>query len=166
MICTCSSLHPAPDVAGLTITALNPESPAEDVHDYLLSQRQGFNPEDSSEPTQYDLVQARLDFMVSGWQAFLARFNGQPAAAATFSRPIDGVTEIAGIATREPFRRMGIASLLTYIATRAAFDMGVKTAVLTAASEAAGRVYARLGFRPFSTMLAYVDGAGAQESAG
>jgi len=159
MICPRDALRPAPDIAGLDIVTLSTESPADDVHDYLLAQRQGFNPVDTSEPTHSDLVQARLDFLVSGWQAFLARFNGQPAAAATFSRPIERITEIAGIATREPFRRMGIASRITHFATCAAFEQGVETAVLTAASEAAGRVYGRLGYRPFSTMLAYVDGA-------
>lgn len=157
MICTPDKLLPAAHVPGVEIIALHSESPAEDVRDYLIAQRQGFNPEDTSGPSDYDIVQARLDFLVSGWQAFLARMNGEPASAATFGRPINGVTEIAGIATRVPFRRRGIASLLTYHATQVAFGQGVSTACLTAADAQAGRVYERQGYRPFSTMLAYVD---------
>lgn len=159
MICTPETLRPAETVPGVEIVALKPESPAEDVRDYLLAQRQGFNPDETSGPSDYDIVQARLDFMVSGWQAFLARVDGKPASAATFGRPIGGVTELAGIATRVPFRRRGIASLLTYYATRTAFDQGVTTACLTAADAPAGRVYERQGFRPFSTMLAFIDEA-------
>jgi GNAT superfamily N-acetyltransferase len=158
MICTEESLCQPLDIPGVEIITLNAESPARDVRDYILSQRQGFNPADTSEPNQNDLVQARLDFLVSGWQGFLVRIEGQPAAAAAFSRPMDGVTELAGIATREAFRRQGIASLLTWHASRFAFDLGVETVVLTAGSEASGRVYSRVGYRPFSTMLAYVEG--------
>lgn len=158
MICTRDALRPAALSPGLELVALKPESPADDVRDYIIAQRQGFNPQDLTVPSHFDIVQSRLDFLVSGWQAFLGRVDGEPAGVATFSRPIGGVTEIAGIATREAFRRRGIASMLTWHATHTAFAQGVETACLTAGSEAAGRVYERLGFRSFSTMLAYVDG--------
>ena len=158
MICTPDTLLPAAAVPDLEVVALRPDSPATDVRDYILAQRQGFNPADSTLPSDYDMVQARLDFMVSGWQPFLARVAGEPAGAAVFSRPIDGVSEVAGIATCLPFRRRGIGSLLAWRATSAAFEQGVQAACLTAADENAGRLYARLGYRPFSTMLAFIDG--------
>lgn len=158
MVCSPQHLCSEVDIPGLEVVALRPESPAEDVRDYIIAQRQGFDPDNSELPSDFDVVQARLDFLVSGWQAFLARIDGQPAGAASFSRPIGEVAEIAGIATRLPFRRRGIASRLAWLATRMAFDQGVTTACLTANDEAAGRVYERLGYRPFSVMLAYIDG--------
>ena len=158
MVCMPQHLSPEPEMQGLEVVTLRPESPAEDVCDYIIAQRQGFDPENTDTPSDFDVVQARLDFLVSGWQAFLARIDGQPAGAASFSRPIAGVAEIAGIATRAAFRRRGIASRLAWLATRMAFDQGVTTACLTANDEAAGRVYERLGYHPFSVMLAYIDG--------
>lgn len=158
MTCTPETLCPARIIPNLEIVALRPDSPAVDVRDYIRAQREGFNPSDQAAPSDYDVVQARLDFLISGWQAFLARIDGQPAASAAFSRPIGGICEVAGIATRLPFRRLGIASLLTWRATSAAFEQGVQTACLSATDEDAGRLYERLGYRPFSTLLAYIDG--------
>ena len=67
------------------------------------------------------------------------------------------LAEVAGIATLEPFRRRGVASVLTSEAVRTAFVQGVAVALLTAADEHAGRVYERIGFRPYATLLAYGD---------
>ncbi len=158
MVCTPENLCSEPEMPRLEVVILQSDSPAEDVRDYIIAQRQGFDPSNTAQPSDFDVVQARLDFLVSGWQAFLARIDGEPAGAASFSRPIDGVAEIAGIATREAFRRRGIATRLAWLATRMAFDMGVTTACLTANDEQSGRVYERLGYQPFSVMLAYIDG--------
>lgn len=158
MTCAPEALRPAPPVPDLEIIPLKADSPASDVRDFILAQRQGFNPQDATPISDNDVVQARLDFLVGGWHAFLGRLGGAPAGVATFGRPIDGVTEIAGIATREAYRRRGIATLLTWHVTQLAFAQGVLAATLTAGDEAAGRVYERVGYRPFSTMLAYIDG--------
>lgn len=159
MVCKPDNLIREPRLPGMQVTALHPESAAEDVRDYIIAQRQGFDPANDGQVSNFDIVQARLDFLVSGWQAFLARIDGEPAGAASFSRPINGVTEVAGIATRTPYRRRGVASRLAWLATRMAFEQGVSTVCLTAGDEAAGRVYERLGYRPFSVLLAYIDGA-------
>lgn len=156
MLCTPETLREPPRPPLLVVLELQAGSPTEDVRDFIIAQREGFDPQAPAHPTDNDIVQARLDFLVSGWQAVLGRVDGQPAAAASFNRAIDGVTEVAGIATRVPFRGLGIATYLTWLATRMAFDQGIATACLTAADEAAGRVYERVGFRPFSTMLAYI----------
>jgi GNAT superfamily N-acetyltransferase len=157
MICTPDDLRGAPAVPGLEIVALKPESPADDVADYLMAQRQGFQPENTTLPSPFDVIQARLDFLISGWQAFLARVDGAPAGTALFSRPIQGITEVAGIAVRTAFRRRGIATRLTWHTTQAAFRLGVHAACLTAADQASGRVYSRLGYCSFSNLLAFID---------
>jgi ribosomal protein S18 acetylase RimI-like enzyme len=69
----------------------------------------------------------------------------------------DGLAEVAGIATLEPFRRRGVASVLTSEAVHTAFLQGVEVALLTAADEHAGHLYERIGFRPYATLLAYGD---------
>lgn len=157
MVCTPDTASPAPYVPGLEITRLRPDSPEADLCDFSMAQRQGFNPDDLSAPTLEDIQQLRDDLGQRGWTSYLGRIDGEPAGVSVFSRPMDGISEVAGIATRLPFRRRGIAARLTWEAIRAAFDQGVQTACLTAADEAAGRVYERVGFTPFSTMLAYID---------
>ena len=155
MLCTPVSLRDAPPVPGLEIVALAPDSSRQDILDFLIAQQEGFNPQENAHPGDEDVQRACQDF--SRAHAFLARIKGQSAGAAVFTQPIAGVCEVAGIATRAAFRRRGIATALTAFATRTAFDLGVQTACLTAADERAGRVYERVGFAPFSIMLAYSD---------
>lgn len=160
MLCTPASFHPAPVVDGLEITAVHPDSPDADIHDFIIAQRRGFNPEDTSEPSADEIARERANYRAHGWRAYLGRVGGAPAGVSAFGQPIGGVSEIAGIATLVPFRRRGIASCLTAQAVQAAFAQGVDTACLTAANQAAGRVYERIGFAQFSTMLAYIDEEG------
>ncbi len=155
MVCTPATLRPSPEVPGLEITALEPGSPVEDLRDYALAVRQGFDPQSHETPTAIDVERTRED--THNIRLFLGRLRGEPAGAASYMRPIDGVTEIAGIATREPFRRRGVAAALTAYAAGRAFGEGVTLACLTAGDIRAGRVYERVGFRPYATMLFYVE---------
>jgi GNAT superfamily N-acetyltransferase len=92
-----------------------------------------------------------------GGGAVLARVNGAPAAAATWSAVLDGASEVAGVATAEPFRRRGLAGVVTAAAARAAFAAGARLCVLSPGSDEAQRVYARAGFRGAATMLHWSD---------
>ncbi|HYN88498.1 MAG TPA: GNAT family N-acetyltransferase [Ardenticatenaceae bacterium] len=154
MVCTPETFRPAPPVAGLEVMALGPHSPRRDVRALLRVQREGFGMVGDELQEGDDLPRA----MQGGSQAFLARLDGQAVGAGGYQRPYGGVTEVVGIATLEAFRRRGVATALTAAATRMAFDNGVAIAFLTAGDERAGRVYERVGFRPFATMLAYSDG--------
>jgi hypothetical protein len=155
MICTPSQLQQAPPVPDLTLIELNPESPTADIRDYIMAQRQGFDPANTVIPAEADIRQARLDLLIGGWQAYLARVGAEPAGAAAFGRIITGISEIAGIATRMPFRRRGIATYLTWLTAWGAFHRGAHTTCLTAADAAAGRIYERVGFKPLATMLSF-----------
>jgi GNAT superfamily N-acetyltransferase len=159
MCCTAPSLVNIDPIPDLSILKVDSNSPLQDVFEFILAQRQGFNPTDTSLPGESAIAQARTDFSSGGWTGFLARFQGEPAAVATYGRIINGVTELAGIATRPQYRRKGIASFLTYSATREAFHQGAHLAVLTAEDHAAGRVYQRSGYTPFSVMLSFQYGS-------
>jgi ribosomal protein S18 acetylase RimI-like enzyme len=155
MLCTPDTALNVPDVTGLEIVALGPHSSAQDIRDFIRVQQEGFTPEDSGEPGPDAIQHTMANLQKGNWHAYLGRIAGQAASAASFGHPIDGITEVAGIATRPALRRMGIAAKLTEHAVRSAFEMGGQTVCLTAADERAGRVYERVGFRPFSIMLAY-----------
>jgi ribosomal protein S18 acetylase RimI-like enzyme len=92
-----------------------------------------------------------------GGGAVLARVDGEPVSAASWTRVLDGYSEIVGVATAERWRRKGLAGLVTAAAAEAAFEAGASTCVLSPGDETALRVYARAGFRPIATMLHYND---------
>src|SRR5919205_653779 len=155
MICTVDTYRPAPPVPGLTVSALTGLSPLADAQEFLATQRQGFDPGDT---TSTAVAQAQQVLQRLGdHRAFLARPGGQPGGAGTLVAAFDGLAEVAGITTLAPFRRRGVASILTSEAVRTAFLQGVEGALLTAVDEHAGRVYERVGFRPYATLLAYSD---------
>jgi predicted GNAT family acetyltransferase len=155
MICTADTYRPAPPVPGLTVSELAGRSPLADAQAFLATQRQGFDPGDTTAATVAQAEQF-LQRLGEG-RAFLARLDGQPVGAGALAAAFDGLAEVAGIATLEPFRRRGVASVLTSEAVRAAFLQGVEVALLTAADAQAGRLYERIGFRPYATLLAYSD---------
>jgi hypothetical protein len=93
----------------------------------------------------------------AGGGAVLARAGGTPVAAAVWTRVIDGCSEVAGVATGEPWRRCGLAGVVTAAAARAAFVAGARLCVLSPGDDTAQRVYARAGFRGTATMLHFSD---------
>ena len=54
-----------------------------------------------------------------------------------------------GVATPPRYRRRGIATALSAAVVGAQFAAGAEAVILTAQDEAAGRMYERIGFRPF-----------------
>jgi ribosomal protein S18 acetylase RimI-like enzyme len=153
MVCTPESLRTPRSVEGLTITPLTAESPLEDGIDFLTAQRQGFDPEHPSVANQEEAER----FLQQTHQliSFLGRLEGTPAGVATYTFPLEGVTEIVGVATVEKFRRRGVATNLTAAAVSSAFASDATLACLTAADRRAGQIYEQVGFRPYATSLSY-----------
>lgn len=158
MICTSDSWRSAPTAPGLEIAELSQASTVEEMQTFLTLQRQGFDPE-SRNPSAEEEARRFLGTLGAG-RAFVARLEGGPAGAGMYSSPLDGITEVVGLATLEPYRRRGIATALTAQAVSSALKGGVEVVCLTAADARAGRVYERVGFVPYATMLAYVDAGG------
>lgn len=89
--------------------------------------------------------------------AVLARSGGTPVSAASWTAVIDGISEVAGVATAEAWRRRGLAGVVTAAAARAAVVAGASFCVLSPGNDTAQRVYARAGFRRVATMLHWSD---------
>lgn len=154
MVCTPESLCSPPEVPGLEIALLGPDSPRSELRLFCTVQRQGFEGQGTASEAEGEALRRTL---ARGARAFLARLDGRPAAAGIRMSALDGLAEIAGVATLEAFRRRGIATSLVGIAARTAFEEGVEACFLIAADERAGRVYERVGFGPFATVLIYHD---------
>ena len=156
LVCTPDSLRLAVEVPGLAICRLTPESPRADLAAFISVQGRSFGEEDRIEPTdaQVDDLRRRSG---QGSHYFLGLLEGEPVATGAHTAPLDGFTELVGIATLADYRRRGIAGALVAAMTEAAFRAGVRVAFLSAADERAGRVYERVGFQPYATALAFCD---------
>jgi GNAT superfamily N-acetyltransferase len=99
-------------------------------------------------------IARRRESLDAGSIAVLARTTaGEAVGWGLCTVPVDGTTELVGIAVAEPWRRRGIATAVTARIAREAFAHGVTTAFLTPGDDGAERVYSRAGFRPRGEML-------------
>ena len=82
---------------------------------------------------------------------------GKPVAVGMVSEAYNSICELVGLATLADYRRQGIATAITREAVARAFEHGTEVVFLTAADERAGRVYQKVGFANYTTVLAYID---------
>ena len=133
-----------PDVDGATVATVSDD----DLRELANIQRPAFG----QEPLRNDEEPHRP----SGG-AVLARIGSEAVSAAAWTTVVDGHSEIVGVATAEPWRGKGLAGLVTAAASKAAFEAGASTCVLSPGDETALRVYSRAGFLRVATMLHYSD---------
>lgn len=154
MVCTPDTSTPPPWPAGFTVEPLTAATPLDVVQDLLTIQARAFGDPDAPRTTAAEAQQFLKRFATL--QLFLARLSGAPVSVASLTAPYAGIAELAGVATSAAFRRRGFAAALSYAVTQAAFVQGIEQVFLTAANAAAGHAYARAGFTPWGSGLAYV----------
>lgn len=95
-----------------------------------------------------DRARARLR---AGATVFAAALHqGRPVAAGQHN-PVDGASEIVGVATLPAHRRRGLGLAVTAALLAEASARGVGTVFLSASDADVARVYERAGFRPIGT---------------
>ncbi|MEU9849505.1 GNAT family N-acetyltransferase [Streptomyces sp. NPDC047985] len=82
-----------------------------------------------------------------GGAAALAALDGVPVGAGGCSVPVDGLSELAGVAVAAPFRGRGIGAALAAHLTATAFERGCRAVWLEPADAAVERIYAGIGYR-------------------
>lgn len=127
-------------------------SSLEDVRENLDTNALGF--EEPASATEGQAKAFRAGLVRS--RAFTLRVHGRAVAAGMFEAIRGGVTELMGITTLPEYRRRGFAAYLTVTMAESAFAHGATLVFLCAASEEAGRVYQRIGFRPCASLVKYV----------
>ena len=150
MVCAPGDIAPA-EGAPFEVQYLGPEDPASALAAFLRIQHIAFAEAASEADIQAGVRFLRRD-MESGRLRCAVAFGGAGAgsAGAVSAAAMVGigeVAELAGVATLPEARNQGAASLLSAALVRSHFARGGALAWLTAGEAAAGRVYARLGFR-------------------
>jgi ribosomal protein S18 acetylase RimI-like enzyme len=98
------------------------------------------------QPSPADVARlARLQ--AGGGVAVMATAGSVCAGGGVAVPPNGGVSEVAGIAVRDPYRRRGIAAAVVAGVTERLFGTGVELAWLEASGTDSFRVYERVGFR-------------------
>ena len=85
--------------------------------------------------------------------AAAARVTGVVVAVG-WHQPLDGASEIVGVATLPTFRRRGLGAAVTGALVADALEQGVGTVFLSADDDDVARVYTRVGFRRVGTACA------------
>ena len=152
LVCTPESVRDPAPIPGLVIVTLSSQSSIQELREGWNANALGFDP--AAELASDEQARAFRDTLVSA-RAFTARLYGVPAGAGMFVDIRNGVVELMGITTLEPYRRRGIAAALTAYATRAAFAAGADLTFLVAESDAAARVYSRIGYRQIGRRCLY-----------
>ncbi len=148
MACTPEGLRAAEaDVADLRVAPVEDA----DVRDCANLQRVAFGGE--AVPIDEEIRDPRPN----GGGAVLARAGDEAVSAASWTRIVDGYTEIVGVATAEPWRGRGLAGAVTAAAAAGAFAAGAGTCILSPGDDVAQRVYERAGFGRVATMLHWSD---------
>lgn len=88
-----------------------------------------------------------------GGVAALAQVDGTPAGAGGCSVPVDGLSELAGLAVPADFRRRGIGAALSAHLTETAFARGCRVVWLEPGDADVERIYAAIGYRRIGEKL-------------
>ncbi|MBF9132150.1 GNAT family N-acetyltransferase [Plantactinospora sp. S1510] len=116
----------------------------EDRAGAVAAQNEAFGGEPTATPADVARIRRTQD---NGGVVMYARGpDGSYVGGGQASPPGEGVTEVAGIAVRDAFRRRGIAGALTAGITARMFANGVQGAWLEASGEDSWRVYERVGY--------------------
>jgi ribosomal protein S18 acetylase RimI-like enzyme len=148
LVCTPTTFTPSPPPPGFTVYA--PETD-EDFRDLAAAQNEAFGGDFAASDEQ---VRRGRRAQESGGVAILARAaDGEVAGGGQAGVPHGGLSEVAGIATRESHRTRGVAAAVVSEITARAFAAGVEVAWLEASGDQSWRVYERAGYVPTGKRL-------------
>jgi GNAT superfamily N-acetyltransferase len=106
------------------------------------------------ETTDHDVARLRGTVEGGGLVALaLDTSTGRYVGGGLCAAPHFGVSELAAIGVRAPYRRRGIAAALTALLTRACASANITTPFLTPAGEGEERIYRSVGYGPVTEML-------------
>jgi ribosomal protein S18 acetylase RimI-like enzyme len=140
MACPPENLTVPKPVPGLELS-----EPRTDEELFALASIQHYAFGEQGEPTT-DSISGLRRTILNGGIAVLARLGGEPAGGGSCSSPVDGLTEIGGVAVDARLRRRGIGAAVSAHLTALAYQRGLQFVWLEPADETVERIYASIGY--------------------
>jgi GNAT superfamily N-acetyltransferase len=132
--------------AGIRTVEVPDDSPLSAMQAMMQIGERAFENPDAHLPNVDAALAAQLRWR--GMPKVLAYIDGEPVGSGMLTLPVDGCSELAGICTLEDYRCRGVATQVVAHLIRIAHEREITLAYLTAADEAAARIYVRAGFAP------------------
>jgi GNAT superfamily N-acetyltransferase len=146
--CTVASLRPPPDDPDVLCCVV------QDAADFEAATRAQAEAYGQVAITEHDVARLRRTARHGGGVVLArARSDTEALGAGLYQPPIDGVTEIAALGVRKQARGRGVGALITALLAAEALNRGADLPFLMAGTEAEERIFLRLGFSRFGTML-------------
>ena len=130
--------------ADIQTVAISDDAPVDVVQAMMQIGERSFENPDAPLPTLEAAASAQLRWR--GMPKVLAHIDGVAVGSGMLTLPISGCSELAGICTLENYRGRGVATQVVAHLLRIAQSCGITLAYLTAADDAAARIYMRAGF--------------------
>ena len=137
----------APDIAsvvGIQTVAIPDDAPVDVVQAMMQIGERAFENPDAPLPDVDVALASQVRWR--GMPKVLAYMDGVAVGSGMLTLPISGCSELAGICTLENYRGRGVATQVVAHLLRIAQSCGITLAYLTAADDAAARIYMRAGF--------------------
>ena len=137
----------APDIAsvvGIQTVAIPDDAPVDVVQAMMQIGERAFENPDAPLPDVDVALASQVRWR--GMPKVMAYIDGIPVGSGMLTLPISGCSELAGICTLENYRGRGVATQVVAHLLRIAQSCGITLAYLTAADDAAARIYMRAGF--------------------
>ena len=140
-----ASKHVDPNPGVQTVEILD-DSPVSAMQAMMQIGERAFENPDAPLPDVDAALASQLRWR--GMPKVLAYIDGVPVGSGMLTLPVNGCSELAGICTLENYRCRGVATQVVAHLIRIAREREISLAYLTAADEAAARIYVRAGFAP------------------
>ncbi len=131
-------------VAGIQTMAIPDDAPVDVLQAMMQIGERAFDKPDAPLPTADVALASQLRWR--GMPKVMAYIDGLPVGSGMLTLPISGCSELAGICTLENYRGRGVATQVVAHLLQIAQSCGITLAYLTAADDAAARIYMRAGF--------------------
>jgi len=142
--CQPASAPEIASVAGIQTVAISDDAPVSSVQAMMQIGERAFENPDAPVPDVDVALASQVRWR--GMPKVLAYIDGVPVGSGMLTLPVNGCSELAGICTLENCRGRGVATQVVAHLIRIAREREITLAYLTAADDAAARIYMRAGF--------------------
>jgi GNAT superfamily N-acetyltransferase len=142
--CQPASAPEIASVAGIQTVAILDDAPVSSVQAMMQIGERAFENPDAPLPTADVALASQVRWR--GMPKVMAYIDGVPVGSGMLTLPVNGCSELAGICTLEDYRGRGVATQVVAHLIRIAREREITLAYLTAADDAAARIYMRAGF--------------------